>query len=106
MRWERRHLSTVLSGLFVLLCGAIVFGALNNAFGTEPQLEEQARDLACSSQATAAPPAPSACQLQTSRLESNPFHRAFEFEDGKTRVRIECTRSFGLVGAYQCKQVF
>lgn len=114
MRSERRYLSSILSGLFVLLCAGAIAGALNNAFGDEPQLEGQAREVACSSLVVAPADGPGKpgsgavkgdCKLRTTRLETNPIRRSFDFDDGAARVHVQCSRAYLLVGDYTCKML-
>jgi hypothetical protein len=48
------------------------------------------------------------CRLQTTRWESNPFGRSFEFQEaGMSRpVLVQCLREYYAVGDYRCAVLF
>jgi hypothetical protein len=54
------------------------------------------------------PPVVAPCRLQTTRWESNPFGRSFEFQEaGMSRpVLVQCLRQYYAVGDYRCAVLF
>jgi len=119
-----------------LLLVGLAIGVLRNALALEPQMEAQARDAACGVAPAAPPPAMSAtssssaipapstarpgkpappplpppaqppCRLQLTRWERGPVGRTFEFENGATRVRVDCRREHLVLGDYACQKTY